>query len=149
MVDFQVADAGQNRVSLFADYALGTFHGHTVVRTIGSLWLASDNAAAAWGTGKVDIGLGVISQEAVGASVWPDPNSSLDYPVRGWTFRERCGVFQNGVGTPIFTRCVFDTAAGRKLETGEYYLMATHEVHSGTSFVMRLFGSVRVLLLIP
>ena len=119
------------------------------MRTIGNLWLASATVAGAWGYGYVDIGTGVISQEAVGATVFPDPNNVLDYPVRGWTFRERCGVFQNGTGTDVFTRCIIDTTAQRKLETGEYYIIMNHVMTIGTNFTVKVFGSLRVLLLLP
>ena len=119
-----------------------------MVRTIGSLWLSSTTVAGAWGQGNFDIGLGVISQEGVGATVFPDPGSTLDFPVRGWTFRERCGVFQNGTGCDIFTRCTFDVASQRKVETGEYYLIFDHSTTFGTAFTVSVLGTVRVLLLL-
>ena len=148
-IDVNIANAAQDQTSMFAAFALGTFYGSTVVRTIASLWLASSDVAGAWGYGKLDIGFGVISQESVGAVVFPDPGVPGDFPVRGWTFRERCGVFQNGANTDIFTRCVFDIASQRRVETGEYYMVTNWITVLGTNFGAKVMGSVRTLLLLP
>ena len=148
-VNMNVPNNGQNRVSVFADFPLGTFYGSTIVRTIARVGLAPTTVAGAWGVAVSDVGFGVISQESVGAAVFPDPSSALDFPTRGWTFRERCLVSQNGVGTVIGTNCVLDVAAQRKVETGEYYLIVDHATVLGTTFAIQVIGSVRALLLLP
>ena len=146
----KVTGAGaQSSETLFPGVGQEDLRNATIVRTVASLWLASTTVAGAWGTGTLDLGMGIISQDSIAASVFPDPNDADDYPVRGWLFRERCGVFQNGTGTGIFTRCAFDVRSQRKLDTGQYYLVLNNATQDGTAFSVRTSGSVRTLVLLP
>ena len=149
LIAIVVASGAQNTQTLFPGISPDELRNGTIIRTVANLFMGSTQVAGAWGWGHCDIGLGVISQEAIGASVYPDPNSASDYPTRGWTFRERCGVAQNGVGTPILTPCRFDVSSQRRLDTGAYYLIVNHVVTLGTSFSVNVEGSVRTLVLMP
>ena len=77
--------------------------GWTVTRMLGELVCLSASVAGAWGAGKVDIGIGVISREGVTGGVYPDPNAEADEPTRGWLWRTRLVVAQNGIGTPVIS----------------------------------------------
>ncbi len=149
LISIAIADGAQNQQTLFPGITPDELRNGTILRTVANLFIGSTVTAGAWGWGHTDIGLGVISQEAIGATAFPDPNSTSDYPVRGWTFRERCGVYQNGISTPILTSCRFDVSSQRKLDTGAYYLIANHVTIVGTAFATRLEGSVRTLVLMP
>ena len=149
LIDVTVASAGQQTQTLFPGVGPSELNGGTIVRTIGRLFLGSATVAGAYGIGSVDIGLGVISQEAIGAGVFPDPNDADNYPVRGWLHKERIGVWQNGSGAPILANTRFDAKSQRKLDTGAFYLIVNHVLLVGTSFSCRVFGSVRTLILLP
>ena len=144
-----IVNGGQDAVTLFPGITPDELRNGTIIRTIGDLSLGSTTTAGAWGTGAVDIGLGVISQEAIGASVFPDPKTASDYPVRGWLYRKRCGVFQNGVGTQILFACEFDVRSQRKLDTGAYYMVIDNNSIRGSAFTADVFGSIRTLVLMP
>ena len=93
--------------------------------------------------------MGVISQESIAASVFPDPNTATDYPVRGWLFRHRCAVTQSSDDATPLTHCAFDIRSQRKLDTGQYYLVVDNDPLFGTSFSVEVFGLVRTLVLLP
>ena len=152
-IDTLVAESttnlGQDIESLLAGMSTDSTRGLTVTRVIGDLWLSSGTVAGAWGTQQVSIGIGVVSQEAFVANAIPDPNNNADYPVRGWIYRTCCGVAQNGTGTQVLYRCVFDIRSQRKLDSGELLLVINNDAGLGTSFTVQTFGSVRVLALLP
>ena len=149
LVDRSVADGAQGVDDLFNAIAEVDTRGWTITRVIGELWLASTSVAGAWGHGHLDIGLGVLSRELVAMGGYPDPNEETDLPVRGWMFRARCAVAQNGTGTLIHTRCVWDTRAQRKVDTGRFYIMYNHTMSFGTTFTCHVMGLVRTLVLLP
>jgi len=149
LVNITVASAGQNRQTMFPGVGQEQLRNATIVRTIGDLYMNSTTVADAWGVNMMDLGLGVISQEAIASVVFPDPNDADDYPVRGWLFRKRCAMFQNGVGTMIVQSCSFDVRSQRKLDTGQYFLIANNTALDGSTSTYRLFGSVRTLVLMP
>ena len=149
LISFTVATGLQGQQTLFPGIGPDDLRDGTIVRTIGLLDIYSLTIGGAQGVQGVDMALGVISQEAIGASVFPDPNSAADYPVRGWLYRHRCLVNQsNAEGAPV-TRCVWDVRSQRKLDTGSYYMIANNTAQNGTSFTVHLFGLVRTLVLMP
>ena len=149
LISIDVSSGGQNTQTLFPGITPDELRNGTIVRTVTSLSLTSVSVAGAWGFQILDLGLGVISQEAIGAGIFPDPNDADDYPTRGWLYRERCGVSQNGTGASLLSYCVFDVRSQRKLDTGAYYMVVNNTPGVGTSFTTRVFGSVRTLVLMP
>ena len=123
--------------------------GLTVVRCIGHLWMGSGSVADAWGTMQLDLGVGVIDNDAADAAAFPDPNQEQDQPSSGWLHRDRIVPFQNGVGTKIVTEVHWDARSMRKLGNGQLYLMMTAQLAIGTSFSVVVDGIVRVLLKRP
>ncbi len=149
LISLGVGTGGQAIQTLFPGIGPDDLRNATIIRTIGNLWLFSETVAGAWGVQLFDLGIGVISQEAVAASIYPDPNVASDYPVRGWIYRTRCVVAQNGSGAPVLIPCNFDLGSQRKLDTGVPTLVGNNDADVGTSFSVRVRGSIRTLVLLP
>ena len=100
-VDVTVATGSQNSASLETGLTADEKEGRTLTRLIGELSLVSNSVAGAYGVQTLDIGVAIIDGDAFTAGAFPDPESAADEPPRGWIFRTRCGVAQNGTGTHI------------------------------------------------
>jgi len=119
--------------------------GMTLIRTIISLGCLSTTTAGAWGAEGVHLAIGVASQEAFAAGVFPDPNVGTDKPPRGWVWRSHKVVCQNGVGSVVSYDVMADIRAARKIENGELYIIAVASNLEGTQFNVDVHGLVRTL----
>ena len=119
--------------------------GMTVIRTIIRMGLFSNTVAGAWGIMRVDLGIGVASQEAFAAGVLPDPNSATDKPPRGWMWRSQQLVSQNGTGHQVIFNVDADIRGARKVENGEVYLIGCNTAYVGTQFQVNCVGLIRQL----
>ena len=131
--------------NLTADETRGT----TVTRIIGSINLFSGTVAGAWGKQIVDIGIGVISEDAFNAGAVPDVNQQSDQPQRGWLYRTRMMVEQNGTGSQIVYPVRFDVRAQRRIDAGTMFLGFTSAAGTGTSFTVEMAVLTRSLLILP
>ena len=95
------------------------------------------------------MGIGIASQEAFAAGSLPDPNASNDQPSRGWIYRNRMVVAQNGVGGPVVHQISRDIRSARKLDDGECYIVVDNDVDLGLAFNVQVVGLVRQLWLLP
>jgi len=136
-------------LSLMTGVAPVNVRRQTLIRTILRLELFSETVAGAWGTQRVDIGIGITSQEAFAAGVVPDPNTDGDQPSRGWIYRTRVVPSQNSAGAPVVLTLAADIRAARKLDDGECYLVVNNSTTTGTSFTVRQSGIIRQLWLLP
>ena len=143
--------AGASTVVLHLMASLDADHmrGVTLTRVIAELAISSSAVAGAWGNGFTDIGIGMIERDALAAAAVPDPTSATEEPGRGWVWRTRCGISQNGAGAPVFTRCMFDIRAQRKIDSAAVAMLVQHTAGLGTSFGIHIVGIVRCLLLLP
>ena len=148
LLNIGAGTGAENRVSLLTGMAPADTRGTTIVRMVYDFNLMSQTTAGAWGIQLVDIGVGIASQEAFTAAVLPDPNAD-ERPVRGWMFRTRCVVSQNGVGTRILFPCIGDLRSSRKLDDGELYFTFHNAALFGSSFTVQIVGIWRVLLMLP
>ena len=123
--------------------------GMTIARWIGDLGIYSTTVAGAWGVARISIGVVMLDADAAGAGAFPDPNSSVDYPPRGWVFLRHCIVAQNGVGSPVVFNCPFDMRGMRKFGPSVAYVIVNSETLSGTTFTTRVIGTLRALILMP
>ena len=105
LIDVSIADGARNVVSLMGGASVADVRNITLVRTVFDLWLCSATVAGAYGVHIVDIGMGITSQEAFLVGVLADPDTQADQPARGWIYRTRCPVTQNGISTSIVHRC--------------------------------------------
>ena len=80
-----IVNAGQARVSLMSDLDSRDSEGMTAVRTILELSVTPPPAVSD-GYMRLDLGVGVVSQEAFLAGIVPDPDVVLDRPPRGWLY---------------------------------------------------------------
>ncbi len=149
VIDRSVASGAQDLFSLMTGVAPVNVRRQTLVRTLISLDFYSESAAGAYGIQQLDIGIGITSQEAFAAGVVADPEVAADQPSRGWIYRTRMGVAQNGVGTQIIYSLRADIRASRKLDDGEGYFVVTNTTERGTSFSVHELGIIRQLWLLP
>ena len=147
-INQSIGAGGQTSESLFEGTPPINTRQTTVVRQIIDLYMQSATVAGAWGSQIIDIGIGVISQEAATAQVFPDPNAD-ERPVSGWLFRTQCMVAQNGVGAQILYECHRDIRTGRKVYDGELTIIINSLAGPGTAFTTQVRGMVRTLLLLP
>jgi len=149
LVRLDTATGAQSLLSLMTGVAPVNVRRQTLVRTLISLYLYSETVAGVWGTQIADVGIGITSQEAFAANVVSDPNSAGDQPSRGWIYRTRVLVEQNGPNAPIAKMLQADIRAARKLDDGECFLVVNNGGDSGTAFTVIATGIVRQLWLLP
>jgi len=149
LVALDVANNAQDNVSLMTGVAPVNVRRQTLVRTILELSFHSATVAGVWGTQRLSIGVGITSQEAFAAGVLADPNTAGDQPSRGWIYRNRIVVGQNGVGGPVVHQVSKDIRAMRKLDDGECFLTIANDAGLGTSFTCTVEGIIRQLWLLP
>jgi len=145
ILDRDVLTATNGAVSLMTGVLPHDMRGMTVIRTILALGVQSTTVAGAWGTARVDIAIGVASQEAFGAGVLPDPNVANDKPPRGWVYRTSLLVSQNGTGHPVGHQVMADIRGARKIENGELYIIVHNTPLFATAFTINFSGLIRTL----
>ena len=144
-----IVNNGQNALQLMNAFEQDERQGVTIARWIGELSLFSASIAGAYGVEKLSIGVTMLDADAAAAGAFPDPNQPLDEPPRGWVYRTQCAVSQNGVGTDIITRCVFDIRAMRKFDSAVAYVIFDNNPSVGATFTTVVTGYIRCLLLMP
>ncbi len=149
LLDFTVATGAQDLTSLMTGVAPVNVRRQTLIRSLITLDIASTTTAGAWGTQTADIGIGITSQEAFAAGVVADPITANDQPSRGWIYRTRRMIAQNGIGAVVRYTVQADIRASRKLDDGECFLVTNNTTGQGTAFSLRVVGLVRQLWLLP
>ena len=148
LIGLTVSSGSQNSVSLMTGTPPIDARRATITRIVVDLGIFSTTVAGAFGVNLIDFGFGVTSQEAFNAGIFADPNAD-ERSTRGWMYRNRCVVWQNGVGTQIVTGCHADLRTGRKLYDGEPFLVANNLAIVGTTASYQIAGIVRMLLILP
>ncbi len=146
-----IAAAGQDVRSLMTGVSSGETRlaGMTLLRTI----IRVDIGAVVHDQGEGDcivhLGIGVTDQEAIAASVVPDPETASDFPVRGWVWRANYRVQSFAADQPVvhIREIDKDIRARRKLDNGESFMVTTNVAGSGTPS-MRVSGLIRQLYLL-
>ena len=141
-----VASGAQDFFSLATGMAPINLRGATLIRTIIRLDLHSATVAGAWGVQRLQMGIGITSQEAFAAGVLPDPVTAGDKPSRGWIWRGSIAVAQNGIGSPVMFDLSADIRASRKIENGELFIVFDSAPGGGTAFTVGLNGLIRTLI---
>jgi len=144
-----VATGAQQLVSLMTGVAPVNVRRQTLIRTLITLDVTSETVAGVWGTQTLDLGIGITSQEAFAAGVVADPITANDQPSRGWIYRTRRVIAQNGSGGKVVYTVQADIRASRKLDDGECYIVFNNGTTLGTAFTIRVTGLVRQLWLLP
>ena len=122
----------------------------TLLRTIIGLDIGATVHDSGEGSSTIDIGIGIASQEAFLAGVFPDPNNATDFPTRGWIFRARGRIFGFDVDQPtVYSwRVDRDIRSRRVLDNGEPYVIFTNGINDGGTVVARVTGLIRCLWLV-
>jgi len=151
VVDSSISSGGVINVDLTVDYSNEQTRAYqmTLMRTIVRLDLAAVVHDAGEGSQKMGMGFGIISQEAFGAGVLPDPQTQGDFPPRGWIYRGiwRTYSFQAGVADVHVRPVDLDLRSRRKLENGLCFMIVDNLPVEGTATSMRVTGIVRQLWL--
>ena len=140
---------GQASDSLLGGLSEQDTRGLTLIRMILAFSLTSESIAGAYGIQSIDVGVGVVSQEAFAAGIFPDPVTASDKPPRGWIYRTNRAVAQNGAGSPIIQEVLADIRGARMVENGELVIIVNNSNIVGTSFTCRVRGLVRCLFKLP
>ena len=100
-----------------------------------------------------DMGIGVGDDEAVAASVLPDPNIAGDRPMLDWVWRDSVTLYSNeftgGSGAGLTQRIHEEVRSKRKLGEGVMYLIVNNTLLAGSASSLRLAGLIRQLYLMP
>ena len=149
-VGADITSAGQLNLSLWGSVLQNDLRGGTLTRVVGNLQMVSATIAGAYGVQEMHIGFGVVSQEALsaGSASLPDPTMNSEFPVRGWVYKTSRLVMQNGTFMNGITSWTFDLHAQRKIDTGEFVIIAKNVSINGTTFTTKLHGTVRTLVLL-
>ncbi len=128
----------------------------TAVRIIGRfVWQPNSISGQVDGSMKVDIGIGVATQEAftAGGASLPNPSIETQQPARGWLYKQHMITTKehaSGVENELtfIDTLMFDVRAARKVDRGILFLATESNNATGaTSFDGRLTGTIRVLCL--
>ncbi len=149
LLSLSAASGAQTNLSLMTGVAPVNVRRQTLIRTLISISLTSASVAGAWGTQNADIGIGITSQEAFAAGVLADPVTANDQPSRGWIYRTRRLVAQNGIGGGVIHYIEADIRSQRKLDDGEAFIVIDNTADLGTPFTLSITGLVRQLWLLP
>ncbi len=146
--------ASTNRLTLLAQPTAteSRLAGLTLLRTIIRLDLAPIVMDAGEGSARMDLGIGVASQEAVtlGSTGLPDPADPEAFPPRGWVWRSRYRVWQTAAdrAVVVWREIDLDLRARRKLDNGEPYIIFSNTAQEGAAVSVQLVGWIRQLWLL-
>ncbi len=102
------------------------------------------------GVATMDVGIGVVSEEAFLAGVVPDPLSEAEAPARGWLYRTRmAAVFSNGNAIEnenhLWPELMFDVRAMRKVDKGRLVFIVNNSLAVEAGVTVTVTGIVRTL----
>jgi len=124
----------------------------TVVRQLIDLVIYPDNMGETVdGAQSLNLGIGVVSKEAMIADVVPDPATDTDYPRDGWMWVATAIILnqQSAVGEYVRpAHYMVDSRSQRVVDRGDCFLAADNSVSSGVGFTLRIAGRVRSLVLL-
>ena len=121
----------------------------TLLRTIIGLDFARTVHDSGEGSEKLALGIGIFSQEANIASVFPEPGVAGDHPTRGWIWRGHYRVFGFAADQPAVSvrRIDLDLRGMRKLENGVCALVMDLSAMEGANSTTTVLGIIRQLWL--
>ena len=145
-IAFSMVSGANTSLGLVGSLSTADLRGATLIRTIVRLDFHSTTVAGAWGVHQALAAIGIISQEAFAAGVFPDPRTQDEKPPRGWIYKGSAGVAQNGVGSPVTYPLMADIRGARKIENGALFIIIDNQARNGTSFSVGVNGLVRCLI---
>ncbi len=107
LITDEIPLSSQSILTLWGGKIQDTVRQSTVTRVIGRLGFYSGTVQGAYGVDLIDFGIGIVGQEAFTAGAVPDPDTDADRPSRGWIYRDRVLVSQNGEGGEVVKEVTF------------------------------------------
>ena len=146
-----IANGAQTFVDLLQNIPDTEQMGLTVTRLLFDMWFTPDVGTGADGAQMVDVGIGLVSEEAFNAGILPDPNQNADQPVTGWLFKARTVVqVMVSPDAVLGGHMQVDLRAQRKMgQRAKLVLIMNNTAVVSTSFNVRNTGMTRVLCLLP
>jgi len=145
-----VASGAQGNIPLLGE--LTTRHRSTITRLILCYRVYPAVPRVVSGIQHVDVGIGVIQQEAATANIVPDPVAEGDFPSMGWLYRCRHSVFDEASGAVIELNMevMRDLKSQRVLgQDADLRFITDNTALQGSSFSIRVSGIVRTLVKLP
>ncbi len=123
----------------------------TVTRILVDLYMAYPvgNDVAVDRENSIDVGIGVVSQEAFDLETLPDMNAVADYPQQGWVYIATAPVWRTSMAGAFVAESAHfkaDIRAQRKVDRGVLFLSILNIGNIGLDSVF-LTGRVRALCL--
>ena len=147
--DIQLVNSNTNKKDLLA--GLTPADTKTVTRVLVDLSVSYASSFAQDGSNSIDIGIGVVSQEAFDLETLPDPNAVADYPQQGWLYvaTKRCvSFFTTSTGVTVIPALFqVDLRAQRKVDRGVLFMVILNTADEGGSATVFIHGRVRALCL--
>jgi len=154
LVNEDITSGGSALVGLTLQLDDTSKRGSTITRMLIRLNFHEEVLNSGTALQRVDLGIGIASQEAfaLGVTALPAPQTATERPRLGWYFREevmvRSSTTDTGFGVPVL-RVQADIRAMRKLENGELYLRMNSVGSVGVDFTVRAVGLIRTLVRLP
>ena len=101
LISENTPNAGQDLASLLSNLTKTESQGYTLTRCIIHLYVSLLTVPATVGNQRVDLGIGLASEESFAAGVVPDPSIATDRPISDWVWRDSAIVRANG-DTTVF-----------------------------------------------
>ena len=122
----------------------------TLMRTVLRFDISHTVHDSGEGSQRVAVGLGIESQEAFAAGVHPDPDTTGDFPTRGWIYRGvwRVWGFAADQAAVNVARVDLDLRSRRKLENGLSFIVVDNNAQEGVAGTIQLVGIIRQLWLV-
>ncbi len=151
LIDESGGSTAQDLASLLGNLTKTESQGYTLTRCIIHLWLSATAIPASVGITRVDLGIGLASEESFAAGVVPDPSVAPDRPINDWVWRDTAIVRTNGDTTvwDAAPQLLYDIRSRRRIEDGELFLVIDVNSINGTAFTVNTVGLIRCLFLLP
>jgi len=119
----------------------------TLIRTIIRIFVKPQTMGVANGVQSLDVGIGVLEQDAFAAGVVPDANVAADQTVRGWVWRDRIATVDAAAqNAALRTNEVhLDLRGQRRIGDGELALMSVSSPLAGATYDITVLGLIRCL----
>ena len=124
--------------------------GCTIARTIMHLWFWPSSPGGANGIMLVDLGLSVVSDDALTAAAVPEADTSGDFPLTGWLYRDEIAIIDSidsNDNSPV--ELFKDLRTQRKMDRAALVLHVEGNSGTGTAFNVQVRGLVRTLYRLP
>ena len=151
-VSLSLANATAGNQLLVQNVADPEKRGCTLVRMIVGIDVMVNQPGTVSGKQLITVGIGLVSDDAFSAGVFPENNVADDFPVGGWIYRAQRIIWDETLGSGVGVdkvRFEADLRAQRKLARSSVFLQVHNGAHEGSTFSVFATGLVRALYKLP